>query len=58
MRIKVGANVGSVDEARVAAGAGADLAGLARTEFLFLGRADAPDVDEQEKAYVSSQTPW
>ena len=30
---------------------GADLAGLVRTEFLFLGRAQAPDVDEQEKAY-------
>ncbi len=49
--VLVGANLGGVDEARVAAGSGADLAGLVRTEFLFLGRADAPDVDEQEKAY-------
>lgn len=29
----------------------ADLAGLVRTEFLFLGRAQAPDVDEQEAVY-------
>ena len=28
---------------------GADRAGLVRTEFLFLGRAHAPDVDEQER---------
>ena len=34
-----------------ATSAGADLAGLVRTEFLFLGRTPAPDVDEQEAAY-------
>jgi multiphosphoryl transfer protein len=52
-RILVGANLGSVADARVAAAAGADLAGLVRTEFLFLGRADAPDVDEQVATYLS-----
>ncbi|MHA6796415.1 phosphoenolpyruvate--protein phosphotransferase [Pseudonocardia bannensis] len=49
--VLVGANVGSPDEARAAAAAGADLAGLVRTEFLFLGRTQAPDVDEQERVY-------
>ncbi|GAA4894464.1 phosphoenolpyruvate--protein phosphotransferase [Actinomycetospora straminea] len=47
--VLVGANVGSVDDA--AAAVGADLAGLVRTEFSFLDRHDAPDVDEQEAAY-------
>ena len=49
--IPVGANVGSVDDARAAAAHGADLAGLVRTEFLFLGRQDAPDVEEQFAVY-------
>ena len=49
--VLVGANVGSVEDARAAATCGADLAGLVRTEFLFLGRAQAPDVDEQEAVY-------
>ena len=51
--VLVGANVGSVPDAQAAATSGADLAGLVRTEFLFLGRAQAPDVDEQEAAYRS-----
>ncbi|WP_101950195.1 phosphoenolpyruvate--protein phosphotransferase [Mycobacterium sp. 3519A] len=49
--VAVGANVGSVDDARAAAAHGADLAGLVRTEFLFLGRQDAPDVEEQLAVY-------
>jgi multiphosphoryl transfer protein len=49
--VHVGANVGSADDARLAAECGADLAGLVRTEFLFLDRAQAPDVDEQEAVY-------
>jgi len=49
--VHVGANVGSADDARLAAACGADLAGLVRTEFLFLDRAQAPDVDEQEAVY-------
>ena len=51
--IPVGANVGSMPEARAAAESGADLIGLVRTEFLFLGRAQAPDVDEQISTYRS-----
>jgi len=49
----VGANLGSQDDATLAAKSGADLAGLVRTEFLFLGRSQAPDVDEQETAYLA-----
>jgi multiphosphoryl transfer protein len=49
--VAVGANIGSVDDARAAAAHGADLAGLVRTEFLFLGRQDAPDVEEQFAVY-------
>ena len=47
--ILVGANLGSVADALAATGA--DLAGLVRTEFCFLGRSAAPTVDEQEAAY-------
>ncbi|GAY10491.1 phosphoenolpyruvate--protein phosphotransferase [Pseudonocardia sp. N23] len=47
--VLVGVNAGSA--ADVAAATGADLAGLVRTEFLFLGRGDAPGIDEQESAY-------
>ncbi len=49
--VLVGANVGSTADATAAADQGADLVGLVRTEFLFLDRAAAPDVDEQEAAY-------
>jgi phosphoenolpyruvate-protein kinase (PTS system EI component) len=49
--VHVAANLSSVEDARLAAEAGADLAGLVRTEFLFLGRSRAPDVDEQEAEY-------
>jgi phosphoenolpyruvate-protein phosphotransferase/dihydroxyacetone kinase phosphotransfer subunit len=49
--VLVGANLGRVSDAELAAGSGADLAGLVRTEFLFLHRSAAPDVDEQVAAY-------
>ncbi len=49
--ILVAANLGSVEDARAAVSHGADLAGLVRTEFLFLGRTEAPEVEEQEAAY-------
>ncbi|GAA1277882.1 phosphoenolpyruvate--protein phosphotransferase [Pseudonocardia aurantiaca] len=49
--VLVGANAGSPADAAAAAAAGADLVGLVRTEFLFLDRPAAPDVDEQEAAY-------
>jgi phosphocarrier protein FPr len=51
--VHVAANVGSIDDAAAATAHGADLAGLVRTEFLFLGRDDAPSIDEQQAAYRS-----
>lgn len=49
--VQVAANVGDAGDAAVATDHGADLAGLVRTEFLFLGRDSAPTVAEQEAAY-------
>lgn len=45
------ANVGGASDAATAVDAGAEGVGLFRTEFCFLGRADAPAVDEQVRAY-------
>ena len=53
VKVLVGANVGSVEDAATAPGFGADLIGLVRTEFLFLGRARPPDLAEQESVYRS-----
>ena len=49
--IVVAANLGSVADARAALEAGADGAGLVRTEFLFLDRSAAPSVAEQRAEY-------
>jgi phosphoenolpyruvate-protein phosphotransferase len=49
--IAVCANVGSVDDAKAAADAHADGAGLVRTEFLFQSRREPPTVEEQEAVY-------
>ncbi|QSB13391.1 phosphoenolpyruvate--protein phosphotransferase [Natronosporangium hydrolyticum] len=49
--IEVAANLGTVTDAAEAAAAGADAAGLVRTEFLFVNRAEPPSVSEQERAY-------
>ncbi|HST81010.1 MAG TPA: phosphoenolpyruvate--protein phosphotransferase [Kineosporiaceae bacterium] len=51
VRILVGANISSIEDARDATASGADLIGLVRTEFLFLGRSQAPDIAEQESIY-------
>jgi phosphocarrier protein FPr len=51
LTVAVAANLGSVADARAALAAGADGAGLVRTEFLFLNRSGAPDVAEQESVY-------
>jgi multiphosphoryl transfer protein len=51
--VTVAANIGSVADARTAFAAGADEAGLVRTEFLFLSRSAPPDVDEQEREYAA-----
>jgi phosphoenolpyruvate-protein phosphotransferase/dihydroxyacetone kinase phosphotransfer subunit len=49
----VAANLASVADARSALAAGADGAGLVRTEFLFLDRSTAPDEAEQEAEYAA-----
>lgn len=49
--IEVVANVASSHEAADAFGNGADGVGLLRTEFLFVDRHTAPDVEEQRAAY-------
>jgi phosphocarrier protein FPr len=49
--IEVAANLGSVDDAVAAVRAGADCAGLVRTELMFLGRSAAPSISEQERDY-------
>jgi phosphoenolpyruvate-protein phosphotransferase/dihydroxyacetone kinase phosphotransfer subunit len=51
--VAVAANLGSVADARAALAAGADGAGLVRTEFLFLDRSAAPGVEEQRDEYVA-----
>ena len=48
---QVAANLGSLQDAQVALGCGADGAGLVRTEFLFLDRSAAPSIEEQQREY-------
>ncbi|HEU4332383.1 MAG TPA: phosphoenolpyruvate--protein phosphotransferase [Lapillicoccus sp.] len=48
---RVEANLGSVADARAAHQAGADGAGLVRTEFLFLDRSVPPTIEEQQAEY-------
>jgi phosphoenolpyruvate-protein phosphotransferase (PTS system enzyme I) len=50
--IELAANIGSIDHIPAAIEAGGEGSGLVRTEFLFLGRPDAPTVDEQTKVYA------
>ncbi|UYG06472.1 phosphoenolpyruvate--protein phosphotransferase [Halomonas sp. M4R1S46] len=52
--VEVGANIGSADEARLAAEAGADGIGLMRSEFLFLAREAAPDEEDQHREYQTA----
>jgi phosphocarrier protein FPr len=49
-RVEVVANIGAAAEAAAAVEAGAEGVGLLRTEFLFLGRDEPPDEDEQVAA--------
>lgn len=50
-RVEIGANIGSLVEARAAVAMGAEGVGLLRTEFLYLDREAAPDEEEQFEAY-------
>lgn len=51
VRIKLKANIGSLDDVPQALQNGAEGVGLLRTEFLFLGRTEAPSEDEQFERY-------
>ena len=50
-RIEVVANIGAAEEAAQAVEAGGEGVGLLRSEFMFLGREQAPSEDEQYQAY-------
>lgn len=52
------ANVGGAADALAAAAAGADGIGLFRTEFCFLGRSEAPSIEEQVIAYRGVLAPF
>ncbi len=52
--IPVLANIGSVSGAEHAARQGADGIGLLRTEFLYLGRRELPDEEEQVATYAAT----
>ena len=51
-RIPLLANVGKPSDAATALEYGAEGVGLFRTEFLFIGNAEPPSVEEQTKAYI------
>ena len=50
-RIEVELNVGDPNEKELSASAYTDGVGLFRTEFLYMGRRDLPDEDEQAEVY-------
>jgi phosphotransferase system enzyme I (PtsI) len=50
-RVEICANVGGPQDVQDALESGCDGIGLFRSEFLYLGRRDAPDEDEQFEAY-------
>jgi len=52
VHISLEANIELPEEATAALAAGADAIGLFRSEFLFMGRADLPDEEEQYQAYA------
>jgi phosphoenolpyruvate-protein phosphotransferase len=51
-RLMIAANIGTPEEASRAIDAGAEGVGLFRTEFMFMGRATAPDEATQTAAYT------
>jgi phosphotransferase system enzyme I (PtsI) len=56
--VTVLANVGSADDARAALRFGADGIGLFRTEFLYLGRKEAPSEEELYAALIDALGPF
>lgn len=54
VKIRMEANIELPEEALDALAAGAEGIGLFRSEFLFMGRKDLPDEDEQYESYASA----
>ncbi|MBH8560796.1 phosphoenolpyruvate--protein phosphotransferase [Nostoc sp. CENA67] len=50
-QVRVFANIGSISDVQVAVANGAEGVGLLRTEFLYLGRTNAPTEEEQYTVY-------
>ncbi len=50
-RVEIVANITGIEGARKAASSGGEGVGLVRSEFLFLGREEAPGEEEQVEAY-------
>ncbi|MBW4561530.1 MAG: phosphoenolpyruvate--protein phosphotransferase [Mojavia pulchra JT2-VF2] len=50
-QVSIFANIGSITDAQMAVAAGAEGVGLLRTEFLYLGRTNAPTEEEQLAVY-------
>jgi phosphoenolpyruvate-protein phosphotransferase (PTS system enzyme I) len=57
-RVRILANVGKPEDARVAADGGAEGVGLFRTEFCFLAATEEPSVAEQREAYRAVLAPF
>ncbi|MCA9874468.1 MAG: phosphoenolpyruvate--protein phosphotransferase, partial [Anaerolineales bacterium] len=53
-QIEVAANIGGPNDAAIALDYGAEGVGLFRTEFLFMGRPEAPSEEEQLAAYIQA----
>ncbi len=53
-RVLVECNIGSLDDARRGAAAGADGSGLVRTEIVFADEAQAPSAEEQAEVFVTA----
>ena len=50
-RVELAANIGNVEDAKVALANGAEGVGLFRTEFLYMGRNELPNEEEQFAVY-------
>ncbi len=57
-RIKVAANIASVDDIAKGVAEQSDGVGLFRTEFLFLDRPSPPSEEEQYEAYKAAASSW
>jgi phosphoenolpyruvate-protein phosphotransferase (PTS system enzyme I) len=57
-RVKILANVGSPDDAKAGANAGAEGVGLFRTEFCYLSATTEPTEADQRAAYTAVLTPF